>query len=123
MTTEAPKVNLKYFDVDEFKCSHSGLNYMDEDFLKRLDRLRAMCGFSFVITSGYRSPEHPAEASKSQPGTHSQGIAADIAVASGDQRFQIVSNAIDMGFKGIGVAKSFIHVDDREGPAVIWTYG
>ena len=53
-------------------------------------------------------------------------IAADIKVRDGVQRFRIVEEAIKMGFSGIGVASSFVHVDIRcldgnESP-VMWTY-
>jgi hypothetical protein len=34
----------------------------------------------------------------------------------------IVKNAIELGFTGIGVASSFVHVDTREGDPVMWTY-
>jgi uncharacterized protein YcbK (DUF882 family) len=75
--------------------------------LLKLDLLRARCGFPFVITSGYRSEDHPIEAKKEKAGTHAQGIAADIKVRD-------------------GVASSFVHVDIRdldgnESP-VMWTY-
>lgn len=79
-------------------------------------------GFSFTITSGYRDPSHSIEAKKSKPGTHAQGIAADIKVADGAQRMAIVANAVKLGFTGIGVAKSFVHVDIRETTPVVWCY-
>jgi zinc D-Ala-D-Ala carboxypeptidase len=72
-------MSLKYFTLDEFNCQVTGENKMEPEFLQKLDRLRAECGFPFVITSGYRHPiEHPIEAAKEVPGTHAQGIAADI---------------------------------------------
>jgi hypothetical protein len=49
-------------------------------------------------------------------------IAADIAVANGNQRFVIVQKALELGFSGIGVAKTFIHVDIRTETPVIWSY-
>ena len=78
-----------------------------------LDELRERCGFPFTITSGYRDPKHSLEAKKEKPGTHSQGIAADIYTVSGAERHIILANAFEMGFGGIGVAKTFIHVDIR----------
>ena len=57
------------------------------------------------------------------PGTHTRGIAADIAVSDGFQRMNIVHEALKMGvFTGIGVHKDFIHLDMREGTPVMWTY-
>ena len=32
--------------------------------MEMVDELRDRCGFPFVITSGYRSPQHPIEAKK-----------------------------------------------------------
>jgi uncharacterized protein YcbK (DUF882 family) len=95
--------------------------------LLKIDELRERCGFPFIITSGYRSLAHPIErAKKTNTGTHAQGIAADIKVIDGVQRFKIVEEAIKMGFTGIGVASNFVHVDIRsldtnESP-VMWCY-
>ena len=55
-------------------------------------------------------------------GTHAQGIAADIRINNGNEAYQIIKNAQSMGFNGIGVAKTFIHVDTRKTMPVIWTY-
>lgn len=118
--------DLDYFTKEEFACQHTGENEIKYTFLFKLDLLRARCGFPFFITSGYRSPEHPIESRKEKAGTHAQGIAADIKVTDGIQRFKIVEEAIKMGFSGVGVASSFVHVDIRdldgnESP-VMWTY-
>lgn len=113
---------FKYFSVDEFACKHTNKNEIDPDFVSKLDVLREVCGFPFTITSGYRDVTHPAEARKSKGGVHTQGIAADIAVKNGLERAAIIKNAIELGFNGIGVARSFIHVDTREAPLVVWTY-
>ena len=115
-------MTFKYFTLDEFACKHTGENEIVTEFVRRLDELRAACGFSFTITSGYRDPSHPAEARKSKGGVHTTGIAADIAVSNGVERATIIRNAIELGFNGIGVAKGFIHVDTRSLPQVVWTY-
>ena len=114
---------MKYFDRSEFDCKFTGNNEMDEDFLERLDALREACGFPFHITSGYRDPVgHPIEAKKTVGGTHAQGIAADIKVNNGVEKYRIIAEAMMMGFTGIGVAKTFIHVDDRASTPVVWSY-
>ena len=119
---------VKYFNEEEFACKYTGENEIKYKFIERLDELREACGFPFVITSGYRHKTHPVEARKAKPGTgtHAQGIAADIKVDNGLQRFKIVQEAIRLGFTGIGVARSFVHVDIRDAndttPFVMWTY-
>jgi zinc D-Ala-D-Ala carboxypeptidase len=117
---------LKYFNREEFACQYTGNNKIDDQFLTKLDHLRYVCGFPFIITSGYRDPSHPIEAKKKVAGTHAQGIACDIRVENGQQRYDIVKHATALGFNGIGVANSFVHVDIRkldvgESP-VMWCY-
>ena len=119
--------DLTYFSRSEFSCQYTGENKIEDSLLLKVDELRERCGFPFIITSGYRSLAHPIErAKKTNTGTHAQGIAADIKVIDGVQRFKIVSEAIKMGFTGIGVASNFVHVDIRsldtnESP-VMWCY-
>ena len=113
---------MKYFKISEFDCKHTGENKMYPPFLELLDELRGLCGFPFVITSGYRSENHPIEASKETPGYHSMGLAADIAAHDGASKYIIVKNAIQLGFSGIGIDDTFIHVDTRPDISVIWTY-
>ena len=115
-------MSFKFFRLEEFNCTHTNLNSMDLAFIHRLDELRERVGFPMIVTSGYRDATHPAEARKSQPGTHNQGIAADIAVSNGFERMNLVHEALKMSFGGIGVSKSFIHIDDRKTTPVMWTY-
>ncbi len=115
---------FKYFKLEDFKCKETNENGIDPKFVHKLDHLREACGFPFYITSGYRSPNHRLEKSKPKgPGTHAQGIAADIAVNGGRQRMQLVRHACALGFIGIGVAKGFVHVDMRDDhKPVMWCY-
>jgi uncharacterized protein YcbK (DUF882 family) len=115
-------VSFKYFSRDEFKCSETGNNEIQDEFVHALDKLREECGFPFAITSGYRDPSHSVEAKKEKAGQHTLGIAADIAVSGGSQRFIIVSKALELGFSGIGVARTFVHVDIRTSQPVLWCY-
>ena len=116
------EAKFKYFKIEDFDCQETGENQMSPEFLNMLDILRENAGFPFVITSGYRSPNHSIEAKKEKAGTHAQGIAADIKVNSGAERMIIVKEALALGFTGIGVAKTFIHVDIRKTTPVVWTY-
>jgi uncharacterized protein YcbK (DUF882 family) len=114
---------FKYFDLEDFACQATGENGIEEAFVARLDQLRANCGFPFIITSGFRSVRHPLEARKpGGGGTHTKGYASDIAVSGGAQRHKLVEEALKMGFTGIGVAHTFIHLDDRTTTSVLWVY-
>ena len=117
----------KYFTEDELKCRHTGECKMDRDFMKVLDEIREECGFAFVITSAYRSPEHPIEAAKEQPGEHAYGAAVDIESVGGGKTFRLVKAAIEAGFTRIGISrkKGFIHLGIGYSGApdtTIWTY-
>ncbi|MDG1315294.1 MAG: D-Ala-D-Ala carboxypeptidase family metallohydrolase [Flavobacteriaceae bacterium] len=113
---------MRYFKIEDFNCKETGENEMCPNFLARLDELRHRCGFPFIVTSGYRSSQHSIEKRKSKAGTHAQGIAADINVSGGSQRYIIQKHAYEMGFQGIGEHKTFIHVDDRKTTPVSWPY-
>ena len=65
---------FKYFTRDEFVCKSTGENEIEDELIHALDELREHCGFPFVITSGYRSPNHPIELGKKQPGTQHRGL-------------------------------------------------
>ena len=113
---------MRYFKIEEFDCRETGENNMERAFLDLLDELRHSSGFPFVITSGYRSPRHSIEAAKPVPGKHAQGIAADIAVYNASQRHTLLKHAFNLGFTGIGVADTYIHLDTRGTTPVVWTY-
>lgn len=127
---------MRYFTYEEFNqkgLPGSGLQFMDSDFLKYLDALRHKCGFPFVITSGYRSPEYNARVSSTGlKGAHTTGKAADIAV-SRQNAYKLLEMAFQIEcFTGIGIKQKgedrFIHLDiltEEDGFSLrptIWSY-
>ena len=118
------------FTEEEFACKHCGRNGISHELINKLQSLRTELGFPFVISSGYRCEDHPIEVKKKMPGTHTDGIAADI-LARGTKALDIVSKAKNYGFTGIGVNQKgnarFIHLDisaerpNRPRPH-IWSY-
>ena len=114
-------MKYRYFERSEFDCHETGENEMETRFISLLDTLRHECGFAFHINSGFRSVKHSKEIVKDEPGMHTTGLACDVRIEGGSQRYVLVEMAIAHGFTGIGVAEGFIHVDLREN-AVMWTY-
>lgn len=110
-----------YFKRSDFDCRETGENEIPGKFIQRLDILRERCGFALIVNDGYRSPRHSREAAKDEPGEHTRA-AVDFKAIGGSRRYIIVSEALKMGFTGIGIGKTFIHLDDRTGVPVIWTY-
>lgn len=111
----------RYFSKAEFDCQETGENEMSEFFIAKLSELREKYGKPMVITSGYRSPNHTIEQRKRTPGTHAQGIAADISCQGAD-KYRIVKLAFDLGFSGIGIDDNFIHLDISGRRNAIWSY-
>ena len=116
---------MKYFTLDEFDCPslpNSGKN-MDSSFLAKLEEAREIAGIPFKITSGYRTKTHNEEVGGVPNSSHLIGVASDIAVSGGADRYIILSALIKAGFKRIGVAKTFIHCDtDPNKSNSVWTY-
>jgi len=105
----------KYFKEVEYK--------MDTDFLAKLDKAREFAKVPFVINSAYRSPEH-AESIKNPTSSHIKGLAVDIKATDSRTRYKVLNALIHVGFNRIGIADTFIHVDDDKDKSqkVIWTY-
>jgi zinc D-Ala-D-Ala carboxypeptidase len=102
------------FSREELACHETGECDMDPHFMNRLQGMRRNLGRAMNITSGYRSPQHSIESAKDQPGSHAQGHAVDVKCKDSAIRFQIIREALNMGFTGIGVSKDFIHLDDMQ---------
>lgn len=102
----------------------SDLDKMDKEFLKKLDRAREVAQIPFKINSAYRTPEHNAKIGGKPNSSHLKGLAVDISVTDSRQRFIVLQSLIQAGFNRIGVAKTFIHVDDDKDKdaEVVWLY-
>lgn len=105
----------KYFKEIEYK--------MDKDFLAKLDKAREYAKMPFVINSAYRSPDHP-ESIKNPSSSHIKGLAVDIKATDSRTRYRVLDALMSVGFNRIGIADTFIHVDDDKDKSsnVIWTY-
>lgn len=112
----------KNFKSEELACSCCGKEEIQQWALDKLQMVRNSTGRPLKITSAYRCIKHPVESRKKKAGTHHQGIAFDIYTSNGAERYQIITQGLLAGATGIGVAKSFIHLDWRDGTPVVWTY-
>lgn len=122
---------LKFFKLSEFDSPDapgSGAN-MDKEFLYMLDKARGIAGVPFKINSGYRTQAHHNSLTKrgfktAKNSAHLRGFAADIHAPDSRTRYAILQALIKVGFNRIGVANTFIHVDNDPSlpEEVIWTY-
>ena len=105
------------FHRHEFVCKCGcGMADMEPAFMDKLQAMRTELRFPFVISSGFRCPNHDAEATKRVPGVHAEGIAADVLVTH--KRAAAIAGAwARFGFTGKGedqkgpVGERFIHLD------------
>ena len=117
---------MRYFKFSEFDSPDapgSGAR-MDADFLAMLDDARGIAGVPFHINSGYRTPAHNKRVNGTKNSSHLRGLAADVRCRNSSERYLIVAALIAAGFNRIGIASSFIHVDNDsvKTPGVAWLY-
>ena len=122
---------MRYFKLTEFDSPDapgSGAK-MDKEFLAMIDEARHLAGVPFKINSGYRTQAHHNSLTKkgyktAKNSAHLRGFAADIHCPDSLNRYAIILGLLGAGFNRIGVANTFIHVDnDPSLPEdVIWTY-
>lgn len=117
-------MGLLYFKASEFGCPEGTDICMSREFIEKLDKARGIAGVSFKLNSAYRTPEHNAEVGGKPDSAHCKGLAVDIHCIGSRERFLILCALIEVGFTRIGIAKTFIHVDDDKSkdPEVVWLY-
>lgn len=124
-------MKLAHFSISEFDspdAAGSG-RFMDQDFLRRLDSARASAGIPFVISSGFRTPEHHDSLTgkgyaTSKTSAHLKGLAADIVCHTSHDRWIILQALFREGFNRVGIGESFVHVDAdcSKAAELIWVY-
>lgn len=129
MTSTTGSYRARYFKPSEFACK-CGRPDCDapppaDELLRVLDVMRDAYGRPIVINSGSRCRAHNA----AQPGSaadsaHLFGLAADLAIRGGYQRYRMLRAAITCGVHRIGIGRSFVHVDvdDSKPASVAWLY-
>lgn len=119
------------FFLDEFQCNCGSCdfeNLIDGLFVVKLQNIREDVGKPFKLNSAARCEEHnrlvggyPGSAhlvTKDKPAR-----AVDISTVgwTGEERYLLIKSAIKYGIRGIGIAKTFIHIDTKKRRAV-WGY-
>ena len=119
-------MKFKYFTYGEFDSPDflgSG-KLVSNELISMLDVARKKYGKSMAINSGYRTIEHNAKVGGKPESSHLKGLAVDIACNNSTDRFKLESILREVGFKRIGIAKTFIHADIDKDKAqnVLWAY-
>ena len=106
----------RYFSESEFKkCVPScSIEDMDGAFLSLLDEVRERAGIPLVLNCAYRSSSWDKSKGRSGNSAHTRGKAVDIRCNTSATRFKIVKAALECGVRRIGIAKSFVHLDNDD---------
>jgi uncharacterized protein YcbK (DUF882 family) len=117
---------LKHFNYSEFDSPDvqgSG-QMMDMRILTMLDQARENFDRPIHITSGFRTNFWNEEVGGVESSSHLKGLAVDIHCNTPRDRYHLLNCLQDVGFKRIGVADTFIHVDidPDKTQELIWLY-
>lgn len=119
---------MAYFELKEFECKCKDKYCegklpqmrMNPTLIQALNRIRQELGKPIRVNSGFRCTDHNAAVGGVPHSTHRTGYAADIVCDDMDKLKELIE--AEKEIKGIGIAKTFIHVDVRPGPRKTWTY-
>lgn len=99
---------------------HVSDNIEDDVWDKLYDLAKNKLKRTLTITCGYRSPAYNARVGGAKKSKHMERIAVDVlwGVSSAAGRVDMIQQAINAGFTGIGCYNNFIHLDT--GPKRHW---
>jgi len=101
-----------YFSLKEFECPCCKHVMLHPDLLDKLVKLRHAYGEPLIINSGYRCISYNKKVGGVPGSYHLFGMAADIYIR-GIIPKDLAIQADLVGFSGIGLYNTFIHVDVR----------
>jgi len=102
-----------FFYLSEFQCPCCSRVIIHSDLLKYLVKLRNLIREPLFINSGFRCIDENKKVGGVEKSYHLFGMAADISVKQ-KNIMDLAEFAHSIGFKGIGVYKTFLHLDVRE---------
>lgn len=104
----------KNFRVKEFACQDgSDPIFVDSELVAVLQKIRTHFGKPVTITSAYRTPTHNAKVGGSPFSQHLYGRACDIKIKGVEPSAVAKYAETIMTQGGIGIYKTFTHVDVR----------
>lgn len=117
--------NPSFFSVDEVQCNCGcGFYLVKPPFYFKMNLLRCYAKVPLHVTSWCRCEVHNRNVGGSDTSSHPLGWAADILIPDILLQFTIAFYAGKIGFRGIGFADDFLHLDDdpAKSSGRIWTY-
>lgn len=113
----------KNFSRAELACKCGCGLVPQQGLIDALQKLRDAIG-PLTVTSGARCEKYNSQVGGEKASQHILGMAVDLAAPPGPLRYDILRTAIPLGFHGIGVGTTFLHIDIRpEATRAVWHYG
>ena len=109
----ANKIINTHFSDRELDCRCGCGKTVAPELLVRLEALREKLGRPVSINSGARCETYNRQVKGEKNSWHLKDLAADIACSDSVSRSQVIRAAIELGFNGIGIAETFVHIDLR----------
>lgn len=115
------KVSPKFFKPSECGFTRGNIDKrisegrnMDFQFMMKIDGLRSQFHKPMIIGSGYRTAEHNRKIGGAANSAHVKGRAVDVNTVGWQswERKELVRIAKLKGIQGVGIADTFIHLDD-----------
>lgn len=106
--------------ANEFACPCCRIAGCKTSAIMALRELEAEWGEKLKITSSFRCDTHNKKIGGAPKSRHLAGDAFDILMPK-SQQVKFVLLAQKHGFRGIGIGKTFVHIDMRE-KATAWAY-
>lgn len=105
----------KNFKLREFQCKDGNNQVkLDSVLLNKLQKFRDRLGVPLTINSAYRTPEYNKKIGGSPNSQHMLGAAVDVSIRNINMKIESIAKiAEEIGFTGIGLYDTFIHLDVR----------
>jgi zinc D-Ala-D-Ala carboxypeptidase len=101
----------EHFTIEEMMCPCCKVLGVRPEFLIFIEKVRVKYGKAMKITSAFRCEKHNEKVGGSKTSAHMSGLACDVSMTDSQARLEFIKAAIACGVKGLGLHKSFIHVD------------
>ncbi len=109
------------YSISEFACKHCGKNLFNLSTFAKLQDALLPLSWKPPVNSGYRCPAHNLAVGSKAP-EHPAGRAVDFGVTEGPKRLSLVLRLMGAGFRRLGIASNFVHVDDYDAVDSLWVY-
>lgn len=108
--------------MSRFACKCCGVDRVKDRAKAALLALETAMDLTFTVTSAYRCPRHNKAVGGARSSRHTLACDAfDILWPNDETRKELIEVAIRCGFNGIGLGKTFVHLDMRPN-RMTWTY-